>query len=276
MLNQLVESRNHHAENARKNGFLATTLGVLVAVLLSGWTYSLFAKNFGMGTGEFELSSLVAPVAPSEDPPAPEPETKQPDREQSASKDQKPTVIERNVRMEDSLDNPPKIEDARALKSSPLKPSEWNKYEEGTQNKYLSRESDREADGNGDGLKQKDASKTEETDKLPDVVLKPKPAPSPEANKPKLPQSGGVLNGRAINLVKPNYPPAAKAMGVKDTVQVQVLIDEKGSVVSATAVSGNPLLRAAAVQAARQTKFTPTLLTGQPVKVTGVIVYKFN
>jgi protein TonB len=54
-----------------------------------------------------------------------------------------------------------------------------------------------------------------------------------------------------------------------------VLIDENGSVVSASAVSGHPLLRAAAVQAARGARFSPTKLSGQPVKVSGVITYNF-
>ncbi|MBS1794792.1 MAG: TonB family protein [Acidobacteria bacterium] len=87
--------------------------------------------------------------------------------------------------------------------------------------------------------------------------------------------SGGVLNGKATNLVKPPYPAAAKAVRAEGTVNVQVTIDEEGNVVSATAVSGHPLLRANAVQAARQSKFSPTTLEGKPVKVTGVIVYNF-
>ena len=44
---------------------------------------------------------------------------------------------------------------------------------------------------------------------------------------------------------------------------------------SASAVSGHPLLRAAAVDAARMAKFSQTLLQGNPVKVSGVIVYNF-
>lgn len=87
--------------------------------------------------------------------------------------------------------------------------------------------------------------------------------------------SGGVLNGKATNLVKPAYPAAAKAVRASGTVNVQVTIDESGNVISASAVSGHPLLRASAVQAARQSKFSPTMLSGQPVKVTGVIVYNF-
>ncbi len=87
--------------------------------------------------------------------------------------------------------------------------------------------------------------------------------------------SGGVLNGKATNLVKPQYPAAAKAVRAEGAVNVQVTIDEEGNVIAASAVSGHPLLRAAAVQAARASKFSPTTLQGQPVKVTGIIVYNF-
>lgn len=85
----------------------------------------------------------------------------------------------------------------------------------------------------------------------------------------------GVVNGSAISLAKPAYPPAAKAVRAEGAVSVQVTIDEEGNVISAIAKSGHPLLQAAAVEAARQSKFKPTLLQGEAVKVTGVIVYNF-
>lgn len=87
--------------------------------------------------------------------------------------------------------------------------------------------------------------------------------------------SGGVLNEKAISLPQPAYPAAARAVRASGSVTVQVLVDETGAVVSATALSGHPLLRAAAVQAARQARFAPTKLSGQPVKVNGVITYNF-
>jgi TonB family protein len=87
--------------------------------------------------------------------------------------------------------------------------------------------------------------------------------------------SAGVVNGKAVTLPKPEYPAAAKAVRAGGSVNVQVLIDENGDVISAKAVSGHPLLQSAAVQAARQAKFKPTTLSGQPVKVTGIIVYNF-
>jgi TonB family protein len=86
---------------------------------------------------------------------------------------------------------------------------------------------------------------------------------------------GDVLNGKAIELPDPEYPPAGTAVGAAGTVSVKVTVDEGGNVISATAISGHPLLRAAAVDAARRARFSPTLLNGEPVKISGVITYNF-
>ena len=93
-------------------------------------------------------------------------------------------------------------------------------------------------------------------------------------NAPKI-INGGVINGKAKSLAKPVYPAAAQAVNAEGAVSVQVIIDEAGNISSANAVSGHPLLRRAAEDAALQSKFAPTALSGQPVKVSGVIVYNF-
>lgn len=98
---------------------------------------------------------------------------------------------------------------------------------------------------------------------------------SSEPYSEKGPISGGVLNGKALSLPKPPYPPVAKAARASGVVMVQIIVDEQGCVISARAVSGHPLLQAAAVQAARYACFSPTRLSGVPVKVTGVITYNF-
>jgi TonB family protein len=85
----------------------------------------------------------------------------------------------------------------------------------------------------------------------------------------------GVLNGRAISLPLPAYPPIARAAHATGTVAVRVLIDEEGRVISASSISGHPLLQAAAVKAARHARFDPTLVDSKPVKVVGVIKYNF-
>jgi hypothetical protein len=87
----------------------------------------------------------------------------------------------------------------------------------------------------------------------------------------KAPVNGGVLNGKAIYMPVPEAP-SGEATGV---VLVAVLVDEQGSVIEARAVSGPQHLHAAAVNAARLARFSPTLLLGEPVRVTGTLSYNF-
>jgi TonB family protein len=104
----------------------------------------------------------------------------------------------------------------------------------------------------------------------------PPPPVVNRAPKPLLkPVSGGVLNGKAVSLPKPNYPSAAKNARAAGVVVVEVVIDETGKVISAKATSGPVLLRQAATQAAQAARFSPTMLSGQPVKISGEINYNF-
>jgi TonB family protein len=103
----------------------------------------------------------------------------------------------------------------------------------------------------------------------------PPPPPPPGKGKASPIVSGGVLDGKAVSKPDPAYPAAAKAAKASGTVIVQVTVDESGKVVSAHAVSGHPLLQSAAVAAAYQARFTPTLLAGRPVKVNGILTYNF-
>ena len=88
--------------------------------------------------------------------------------------------------------------------------------------------------------------------------------------------SGGVLNGKALSLPTPVYPDVARRMHTEGVVQVEVVVDENGKVVSARALSGPGMLRDAAVKAASLAHFSPTKLSGMPVKVTGMINYNFT
>ena len=89
------------------------------------------------------------------------------------------------------------------------------------------------------------------------------------------PITEGVESGHAIELPKPEYPPIARAAHASGTVEVKVLVDLDGSVIAAAVISGHPLLQAAAVNAARQARFTPMTYKGEPVKIVGVIQYHF-
>jgi TonB family protein len=89
-------------------------------------------------------------------------------------------------------------------------------------------------------------------------------------------KSGGVFQGSATRRVEPAYPPLAKAAQISGSVVVEVTLDEEGGVISARAISGHPLLKDAAVDAARRWKFSPTKLQGVAVKVIGTITFNFN
>ena len=107
-----------------------------------------------------------------------------------------------------------------------------------------------------------------------DSVSVPTPKTTPNSDSETV--LGGVskCNG-ATSLPKPAYPAAARAVRAAGSVTVRVLISESGSVISANAISGHPLLRAAAESAARGARFSPTLLSGLAVKVSCAITYDF-
>jgi protein TonB len=105
-------------------------------------------------------------------------------------------------------------------------------------------------------------------------VPTPKPQPPTRPEGP-VKLTSSIISSKAIDKPAPPYPPIAKTAGIQGTVAVQILIDEQGHVVSAKATSGPPLLLNAAVQAAYRARFTPTVLGGQAVKVTGSISYNF-
>ena len=112
---------------------------------------------------------------------------------------------------------------------------------------------------------------------VPPKVVETEIAPLP----PKLPKvttlrvSAPVILAKVVDLPKPVYPTIARQAGIQGSVNVQILVDETGKVVSAQAVKGSPMLTTAAVDAARRARFTPTQLGDQPVKVQGVITYNF-
>lgn len=84
-----------------------------------------------------------------------------------------------------------------------------------------------------------------------------------------------VVMGKAIELVEPAYPEEARLRRITGKVSVQVVLNEQGRPIHACAVTGSPFLHAAAEVAAYQSKFSPTLFEGKPIKVLGIINYNF-
>jgi periplasmic protein TonB len=258
MFDNLVESSSHKQDISRKGSFiLVTTLiyGVLIGAFVVG---SILWYDAHLTAQELELTTLVAPV------PVPQ-QQKAPEQKQEA----KPQKAEQNVDVRKEL-----IADVAESRVAPkeisAKASDVPPVRRGVTTVIGSSDSNAAAPmpaGPGTGNVTTAPAKIAIADEPPP----PAPTPTPRT----APISGGVLNGKAISLPKPQYPAIARAARAAGTVVVQVLIDENGNVVSAKAVSGPPLLLATAVAAARQARFSPTKLSGQPVKVTGVIQYNF-
>jgi TonB family protein len=94
--------------------------------------------------------------------------------------------------------------------------------------------------------------------------------------KSKVPCDGGVLNGKVITEARPTYPEKAKKEKAQGTVIVRVRVDEEGKIYEATPCLGHPLLQQSSITAAKRTLLSPTVLSGKPVKVAGVLVYLFE
>ena len=109
----------------------------------------------------------------------------------------------------------------------------------------------------------------------PAAVPTPTPAPPTRQQTGPLRLPSTIISSKAIDKPAPPYPAIAKAANVQGTVAVQIVIDEQGRVISAKATGGHPLLLNAAVQAAYRARFTPTVLGGQAVTVTGSSPYNF-
>ena len=258
MFDNLVESSSHKQDISRKGSFIVVTALIYGVLLVGFFVAGILWYDAHLAEQELELTTLVAPV------PVPQ-QQKEPEQKQEA----KPQKVEQNVDVRKELIAdvaesrlPPKEVSAKASDVPPVR--------RGVTTVVGSSDSNASAPmpaGPGAGTVVSAPAKVNIADEPPP----PAPTPTPRT----APISGGVLNGKAISLPKPAYPPIARAAHAAGTVVVQVLIDENGNVVSAKAVSGHPLLQAVAVSAARQARFSPTKLSGQPVKVTGVIQYNF-
>ncbi|MCU1288042.1 MAG: TonB family C-terminal domain protein [Acidobacteria bacterium] len=278
MLDNLIESKNHREENTKRGGFLLGTFFLVATILLSGVLWSLFAKDITIGDDSLELSAMIAPV--------PEP-VKPPDPVRPREREAQPQASENRIasrqinmaRIDEVQPVPTEISVApNTNKPRPPGPFEINANAPDVD--FGSSPTGRSLNGSentGTGLEPNAKSQPEVIEKAalpPPPVIKKALEEAPR--KSTSPISGGVVNGKAKFLPKPIYSSAAIAVNAKGDVSVQVTIDEEGNVISAKAVDGHPLLKDSAERAARNAKFSPTLLSKQPVKVTGIIFYKFS
>jgi len=258
MFDNLVESGSHKQDVARKGSFILITLGVYLVLIVAAGIAGIMFATASIDQQTLELTALIAPV----------PVPQQQQQQKEAPKPEKVNIDKNvDVRREliasvDRADLVPKTISAKASDVPPVRKGVVTMVGDSNSNATAPM-----APGTGSGQIISGGPAK--------VNISEEPPPPPPKPTPRAPISGGVLNGKAVRLVQPPYPAIARSAHASGQVVVQVLIDENGNVVAAHATSGHPLLQAAAVGAARSSKFTPTKLSGQPVKVNGVIIYNF-
>jgi len=265
MLEQMVESANV-AGNKRRSYFILSGISVSIAAMAL-LIFDIYTANFEIGDQGLLSNDLLSPIAVR--PLQPEKKQLQPGPSAAA-----PVAITRPI-------NQARIEESKYV------PEDWsaevNRYTSRPNQNFIVAPFLSDSIGSGSGNKIRGTSASGPRDAAgytPGNTETDKPPPSPRFaprrdNRPAEIKRLGIVNGFAIELPKPQYPPAAIALNLSDLVHVQVTIDEIGNVIAARAVKGNPIFRAAAEDAARKSKFSPTTSEGIPVKVTGLIIYNF-
>jgi protein TonB len=262
MFNNLIESTSHAREFKRRGSFVLFTAATYVLLFVIAGVMSIYAYDASLSDPSTELE-LISFVPPQPDRVVPEParvrRSNPPAGVAAGPRSTRPVLIDRT-------DNPLNVPSNTSAIASPIPPAH-----PGTVVGPVVLEPSGSGPGRDDGDPNSNGNSNVVVVRTPDPPPAPTPAPTPK----RIMTSPRVLNSQALSLPKPPYPPIAKQLRIQGVVNVQVLIDESGRVVSAKAVLGNPALMHAAQQAAMQARFSPTMLGEQAVKVSGVITYNF-
>ncbi len=248
MFDTLVESSKHGRENNRTGLFMFITTAVYGVVLLGVAVGTIVYMNPELA-GALDVQAMIAPPPPPVAPPPPA-----------------EAVVVKNT-------------PAPTTFVAPVKPPEKIPDPTSVVSKPVVAVSSGVPGGVPGGMAGGVPGGTSRGDDAPPPPPPPPPPPTPaptSAPPKKITVSGGVLQGSAIKKFQPPYPPIAKAARAAGAVQVQVTISEEGRVIEAAVIGGHPLLRDAALQAARQWLFKPTELSGVPVKVQGILTFNFT
>ena len=257
MFNNLIESSSHAKEFKRRGSFLLFTTATYVVLFAITGVISIYAYDAHLDSQSTELELLTFVPLPPPEEVAPR---EIPNTIRSASNSDNQPARSVRTDMIDTINpnNPPPKVGTIASNVPPARPDSIR----GSYNA--------DPPGPPPGSKVPGTGNTPiEMDTPP-----PPPAPSPTPVDPKVLKISTVINNRAISLPRPPYPKLALQIGLQGTVTVQVLIDEDGRVLSAKG-TGHPLLVPEAEKAAKQARFSQTMISGIPVKVSGVITYNF-
>jgi TonB family protein len=269
MFDKLIESDVHGAEFKGRSRYFMVSTVVVGILFVTALVFSLYAADIGLGVDSLEVSMMVAPVTPTA--PEPPPPVQQEEQRRSVSSEL-PTRVVNMLRPDETPTKVPT--DISVSKNTSLSRPVGDFT-------FADHDTVGNIDPNGIGSRPgveggSSSAGTPEPAATEVVKIPDPPAIKPREEAPKVLRSIGVVNGKATYLPKPSYPATALAVHAEGEVTVQVMIDETGKVVSAKAVSGHVLLKREAERAAWNARFTPTLLSKVPVKVTGMIIYNFK
>jgi len=266
MFTNLIESQSHVREFKRRSSFFLITVVAYAIALTGAGVASVFAYDAQLEaqSSSLELMSWVPPVTP--EPPRPINEVRpQPVRHTPTSAPVDPNVrVQERTVAQASTNDPRNVPHDIGTKGIDIPPVTG-------QYRITNRNVDPPSiipSNSGNCIA------CPSTPPVVQVVDKPPTPEPPKAKMERLPSS--VLVSKALSLPQPVYPAIARQIKVEGAVNIQILVDEQGKVISAQSVSGHALLTAAAKDAAMRARFTPTILNGVPVKIQGVITYNFR
>ncbi len=267
MFTNLIESTSHQHEVARKGRFFLVTLAAYALLFAGIGVGSIYAYDAQLDNQNLEFVVLVTPV---EAPVETQVVRQNTPNTSAASPDHENTLPERTepiARIGISTITPETVS-ATASNTPEMPPGLFRLGNRNTEGSGIYNPNLPVGPG-GPPVGPDNGRPTVDTSSMT-------PPPTAETRKPKPTVSKGVMTGLAISKPNPPYPPMALKVRAQGVVSVQILVDESGKVISARAMSGHVLLRAAAERAAMQTRFSPTTLSGEPVKVSGTITFNFT
>jgi protein TonB len=262
MFNNLIESSSHASEFKRRGSFVLFTTATYMLLFVVAGVISIYAYDARLDDQNLEFVTMLNPV----DLPAPPVSVTHTPPPTAGAR--RPTEVVRQIAMA-SVNHPEIVpEHTSAAPNKNLPVPDHGPFTIGDHDSGPVEPDGGVGPGNGSG------SNNGSGPAVVEIVTPPPPQPPIEKPAPRV-VSKGVITGLALSLPKPMYPQIARQARASGPVNVQVLIDEVGKVISAKAVGGHPLLLAAAQQAAYGARFSPTKLGDQAVKVSGVITYNF-
>jgi protein TonB len=117
-----------------------------------------------------------------------------------------------------------------------------------------------------------------QADRLMDFGATSAPVAPKVASEPKKPVRMGSSLKPPQMIYSPTleYPVLAKQAHISGTVVIDAIIDERGNVIEARAISGHALLVPAALKVVSQRKYEPTILDGEPTPIELTVEVNFH